>query len=1154
MTLYHNNITWSVIRSLGDGHCLLYSLISAWKHQLLDKGLPAPDYNAVCCSLHHEVTKNPALYSPFLASQHELDWGLRLYLDHKKYNQTFGDIVPYILANIFGINIVILDELRDGRITEISVSPQKPSLHSLFIHKRFDHYNGLQIPMDSHHNYQVITSVVYSRADLLSLSNCKGKLPRIARKKLLRFGVWKGNIPASTPSDTLSLCCINTRSIRNKTGDFIDYVLSSNTHICAITETWLTAADDAIRSECTPCGYSFADHPRESNRQGGGTGILCKLPLTPQKVSAGEKTSFEFSEWIIKAPDVRFRIVVLYRPPQPASIFFEEFSTYLETVITCQEPLIITGDFNIHVDTPGNAEAGKFQDIIGNFGLNQIVTDQTHQSGHTLDLILTRHGDNMVTGTPMAKYFISDHAFVHCSLSFAQSNYLGKWITYRRLKNINTEDFIEDVYSSGLVNTSVTLSCSNDFQELVERYDTTLKTILNKHAPLKTKYVSIRPRAPWLTHEVKELKQQRRKRERQWRRNKSEETRIAFQESRNKCRAAINAAKNRFYSEKIYECEKDQKKLFHLVKSLLKPQPSPSLYCDLTPDGFGNFFVAKIDKIRQDLDSIDLPQVALPSTTSDIHASTQEFQHFQPLSEKEISQLVIKAPNKQCKTDPLPTWLLKSILGSLQPVLTQMVNFSFHLACFPDAWKEATITPLLKKPDLDMKYSNHRPVSNLTFVSKLVERAAVKQLSDHLLNNFPLPSFQSAYRSGYSTETALAKVHSDILLSMDQQELTLLVMLDLSAAFDTIDHKIMLETLQRDCRVCGRALDWFKSYLEGRKQQIIFKGELSKFYELKYGVPQGSCLGPVLFTIYAAPLFKIIEHHLVYIHGYADDHQLYTSFKPRSPLNLQDAIKKLEHCIADVRHWMLTNKLKINDTKTEVMVIGSRQQLTKVNINGIKIGNDVIKPVRSLRNLGVIMDENMRMDRHIGKVCKTAYYHLRNIRRIRPFLSKDAASILVHAFVSNQLDYCNALLYGLPKYMIDKLQHVQNTAVRVLLKLRKYDHITPSLQRLHWLPVCQRITFKICLLVFKALRGLAPGYIKNCLEVHQITQYQTRSTTRAIRLKIPRIKCLTFGGRALPSSGPKLWNNLPENLKLQTDYKQFKRQLKTHLFQTHFNI
>lgn len=246
--------------------------------------------------------------------------------------------------------------------------------------------------------------------------------------------------------------------------------------------------------------------------------------------------------------------------------------------------------------------------------------------------------------------------------------------------------------------------------------------------------------------------------------------------------------------------------------------------------------------------------------------------------------------------------------------------------------------------------------------------------------------------------------------------------------------------------------------------------------------------------------------------------------------------------------------LKINDTKTEVMVIGSRQQIAKVNVNGIKIGNDVVKPVRSLRNLGVIMDENMRMDRHIGKICKTAYYHLRNIRRIRPFLSKDAASTIVHAFVANQLDYCNALLYGLPKYLIDKLQHVQNTAVRVLLELRKYDHITPSLQQLHWLPVCQRITFKICLLVFKALHGLAPGYIKNCLEVHQMTRYKTRSTTRAIRLKTPRIKCLTFGGRALQSSGPKLWNNLPENLKLLTDYHQFKCQLKTHLFRIYFNI
>ena len=343
------------------------------------------------------------------------------------------------------------------------------------------------------------------------------------------------------------------------------------------------------------------------------------------------------------------------------------------------------------------------------------------------------------------------------------------------------------------------------------------------------------------------------------------------------------------------------------------------------------------------------------------------------------------------------------------------------------------------------------------------------------------PPWQSAYRAFRSTETAILKMRSDILMNMDDQKVPLLVMLDLSAAFDTIDHVILLETLQPGIGVGGTALKWFTSYLSHRTQQVQVKGTLSEKSKLTTGVPQGSCLGPVLFTIYAADLFKIIEKHLPAAHGYADDHQVYLSFKPQHSTNERDSVVAMENCVSDLRRWMISNMLMVNDSKTEFLIVGSKQQLERVSIPSIQVGEDQIAPVTSVRNLGVIFDSNLKMDMHITKACQKAYFHLHNIRRIRKFLSQDAMCTIIHAFVTSQIDYCNSLMNGLPESLTKKLQRVQNTAARLVFDLRKCDRITPALVTLHWLPVKYRIEFKTLLLIFKGLHGMAPSYIQEML-------------------------------------------------------------------------
>ena len=323
-----------------------------------------------------------------------------------------------------------------------------------------------------------------------------------------------------------------------------------------------------------------------------------------------------------------------------------------------------------------------------------------------------------------------------------------------------------------------------------------------------------------------------------------------------------------------------------------------------------------------------------------------------------------------------------------------------------------------------------------------------------------------------------------MLLDMDDNKVTLLVMLDLSATFDTIDHATLLETLQK-VGVSGKALDWLCSYLSNRYQRVQVSGELSDRVKLECGVPHGSCLGSILFLIYVSTLFDVVEHHLPEAHGYADDHQIYFSFKPSDQTTQEEALQAIQNCVSDVRKWLLANKLKINDGKTEFLIIGSKKQLNKVTIDSIRIGESEIQPATSVKNLGAVIDSNLSMEKHITKTCNAAFYHIYNIRQIRKYLIKESTERMVHAFMTSKLDYFNSLMYGLPNSQIQKLQRVQNAAAKMISGARKYDHVTPLLRELHWLPVKERIEFKVLLLTFKALNDMAPEYLKDMLNIQR---------------------------------------------------------------------
>ena len=332
---------------------------------------------------------------------------------------------------------------------------------------------------------------------------------------------------------------------------------------------------------------------------------------------------------------------------------------------------------------------------------------------------------------------------------------------------------------------------------------------------------------------------------------------------------------------------------------------------------------------------------------------------FRIVSQEEVRKITSSSPSKSCSLDPIPTSILKLCLDELTPVLTLFVNTFLEFADFTPELKRAFVLPLLKKAILDCEIlKNFRPVSNLYFLSKLVERIVCVQLVDHLKAHHLYEVFQSAHRQLHSTETALLRVQNDLLRAVDTHGGAILVLLDLSATFDTINHQRLPHTLESSFGIKGKVLDWFQSYLTGRTQTVQIKKSTSEPHELKYGVPQGSVLGPILFTIYTTPLGQLIRRHGLTFHLYADDTQLYLAFKPSEPSSIVNNISRLEKCVDDIRAWMKLNLLKLNDDKTELLVITSRPSTSQSLHISIKVGDQDISPSEEPpKNLGFRIQE-----------------------------------------------------------------------------------------------------------------------------------------------------------------------------------------------------
>ncbi|XDV54562.1 hypothetical protein PO909_022822 [Leuciscus waleckii] len=325
---------------------------------------------------------------------------------------------------------------------------------------------------------------------------------------------------------------------------------------------------------------------------------------------------------------------------------------------------------------------------------------------------------------------------------------------------------------------------------------------------------------------------------------------------------------------------------------------------------------------------------------------------------------------------------------------------------------------------------------------------------------------------------------------------------------------------------------WLQNYLINRRQTVFFNGSLSEEKTVCCGIPQGSCLGPLLFSIYINDLPLVLRKAKIAM--YADDSTIYSS---------QSTVQELENVLMEelkpVIEWVTNNKLVLNISQTKSILFGTRYMLLNEPRLNIVVKDINVAQVQETKLLGIEVDNKLSWSSHIKAVVRRMGRGLSMVRRCSNMLPFNMTADVIKTVVLSQLDYCDALLAGCPASSINKLQLVQNAAARVLTRSRKYDHITSILSSLHWLPIKFRINYKVLLMTYKALNGLAPGY------------RSLRSLNSRI-LVIPRISKTTKGGRAFSHLAPKLWNGLPDIVRGSDSLSQFKTRLKTHLFSQAF--
>ncbi|KAI5750926.1 hypothetical protein M8J77_002520 [Diaphorina citri] len=638
------------------------------------------------------------------------------------------------------------------------------------------------------------------------------------------------------------------------------------------------------------------------------------------------------------------------------------------------------------------------------------------QSSSLIDLMLVLQEHKVTRYGQLPAPGISRHDMLYLAYSVKVPKYPVQFVTYRDIKGIDSDLLLE---SFGSLDWEPLLS-ESDVNRKTELLRIKILEVFDEFAPLTESRVT-RPPIPWMNASIKRCMRLRDKLWIKYRRTKSIEDRIAYNIQKNATNYAVRRAQ-KYFSRSILKG--GSKSTWNRLRSLGLGKIKSSAPLHVGLDELNQYFVSVVPVPCPTVKNTILEEIE--NGTNAAPVSSDATFNFVEVSESDVSKAVLSIKSKASGYDGVDGKMVKLVLAQLLPILTHIFNESLSTGVFPFEWKSANVVPL-QKVSSPSSCNDYRPISLLPILSKALEKLAIWQIMEFVESQSKLDLFQSGFRRRHSTATALVKVTDDVRLSLDAGKATILVLLDMSKAFDSVDFDVLIATL-KGMGLSDNTLSWIGSYLRGRRQRVMHDGKYSEWKPINSGVPQGSVAGPLLFTIYITSLQRVFRH--CKYHVYADDIQIYTHCWPR---DIMDCIRQLNFELECFLKWAKGLFLHPNPTKTKVLAFGPKSivnSLGTADLPPIVFDGVVLPLVSEARNLGVYIDNTLSWKCHVSEVRKRVFYSLHSLSKYRKTFPKELKKRLIEALVFPLFDYCDVVYPNLTDGLQQSLQLAQNACVR----------------------------------------------------------------------------------------------------------------------------
>lgn len=854
----------------------------------------------------------------------------------------------------------------------------------------------------------------------------------------------------------LRVCHVNCQSLFAHIDVFRNFFGMMDCHIICLSETWLRPGitDAMVRLP----GYSLYRCDRLSG-MGGGVAFYLADHLAASILCSSETATRARPEYIVAEIAANYRsrllLAVVYRPPNTGYLN-EFFQRILELQVNYRY-LIIFGDFNADMmrDTFDSQQMNSFITAAGLYCVPYKPTHHLRNSSTLLDLCIIDDEEKLVEYGQHGAAFLSAHDLINIKYDIEIKRRSGRHVVCRDWRNFDIDSFRADVNKMDWTN----LITSDNIDEKIEIFNYEL---LKVHVPLRERYFKHLP-APWLTSDIKSAMRDRDLARRAWRRHRNDDNYNLFKSLRNGVQSMVRQAKQEYY-ENIFNCTRNANEIWKGLRHLgLIRNRNSGARLSCTVEELNRFFTdgeAELFSVGSDL-SEDF-------FVGNFDDSSFYWSHVTPL---EIRRAILRTTSNAVGMDGVSLLLLKLTMDSVMPILEHIFNFSLQFGCSRHSGS-------LRLFDLSPKLKTRHLVRiiGLPTLSKALERVVYEQIRGFLEDAKLLDPCQFAYRSDHSTQACIVSMLDGVRHAADRRMVTVSVFFDFSKAFDRVDHYTLIGKL-KDLNFSCNALRWIHSYLTERTQAVrdTFDDTLSSFCPVTAGLPQGSVLGPLLFTLYLLD-FGRVPRHCKYSF-YADDLQVYMHCEPR---DLVEAIFRINEDIEAIQDWSLANDLLLNSGKTQAIIVGTSRYINAIDLTiipKIRVNGAVLQYSTSVRYLGVTIMNTLSWEMQAMSIARRVHSVLYQLKLCKHLLPEALRARLVVSLIFPHVDYCCVAYTDMTGEQNLKLYRAVNSCIRFIYNVKKDEHITPYYRRLGWLKIDARRTYFVGCLMYRILQAQQPSLL-----------------------------------------------------------------------------